>query len=105
MATDPKAEAHHALVRSIANARVDPACAAEMDALGLHLTSVCWEDCARYEGSAVGPNISDMTIEVEGVKGGQRFATCMPVLRYPNFADRSADVPLDSLRVQVGNHR
>lgn len=105
MAIDPAAAEHHALVRAVANMRVEPAAAAQLEALGLHLTQVCWEDCARYENSAVGPNISDMTIEVESVKQGQRFATCMPVLRYPNFSDHSADVPLDALRVQVGNER
>src|SRR5262249_36847929 len=32
---------------------------------GLQLLNVLWEDTGRWEGSAVGPNISDVTIEVE----------------------------------------
>ena len=31
---------------------------------GLHAVNVTWEDTGRYYGSAVGPNISDMTIQV-----------------------------------------
>src|SRR4051794_31783531 len=34
---------------------------------GLSLLNVTWEDTGRYKGSSVGPNISDMTIQV-GVK-------------------------------------
>ena len=33
---------------------------------GLQLLNVLWEDTGRWEGSSVGPNISDVTIEVEG---------------------------------------
>jgi hypothetical protein len=29
---------------------------------GLEILNVTWEDTGRFEGSAVGPNISDMTI-------------------------------------------
>ncbi len=33
--------------------------------LGLDVLDITWEDTARYEGSCVGPNISDMTIQVQ----------------------------------------
>jgi hypothetical protein len=32
---------------------------------GLDILNVTWEDTGRYKGSAVGPNISDMTIQVQ----------------------------------------
>ena len=32
---------------------------------GLHVLDVTWEDTARFDNSAVGPNISDMTIQVQ----------------------------------------
>ena len=32
---------------------------------GLGILNVLWEDTGRWEGSSVGPNISDVTIEVE----------------------------------------
>ena len=31
----------------------------------LHVLDVTWEDTARFDNSAVGPNISDMTIQVQ----------------------------------------
>src|SRR5215204_4789429 len=31
----------------------------------LDILNVLWEDTGRYQGSSVGPNISDVTIEVE----------------------------------------
>ena len=68
---------------------------------GLRILNVTWEDTGRFKGSAVGPNISDMTIQVE--QDGARH--CMPVIRYPNFTDRSADVPLEKFFVLVGNER
>ncbi len=72
---------------------------------GLHILDVTWEDTGRFKGSAVGPNISDMTIQVQDrpAPAGDYRLTCMPVIRTPNFADISADVPLDSFYLLVGN--
>ncbi len=55
----------------------------------------------------MGPNISDMTIQVQQrdpATGGYRL-TCMPVIRFPNFSDLSADVPLDRFYLLVGNEK
>lgn len=74
-------------------------------ARGLQFVNVLWEDTGRYQGSSVGPNISDVTIEVvEGAGRGRRQAL-MPVLRFPNFADRTADVKLDKIWVRTGNQQ
>jgi hypothetical protein len=72
----------------------------------LQVLDLTWEDTGRFKGSAVGPNISDMTIQVEDrdASGGYRL-TCMPVIRYPNFADRSADLAMDDFFLRVGNER
>jgi hypothetical protein len=73
---------------------------------GLSVLDLTWEDTARYKGSCVGPNISDMTIQVaSSTDGGAPSITCMPVIRYPNFSDKTADVSIDDLRVRVGNER
>jgi hypothetical protein len=71
----------------------------------LSILNVLWEDTGRYQGSAVGPNISDVTIEVElpDGRGGQQTAL-MPVLRFPNFSDKTGDVALDRIWLPVGNH-
>ncbi|NOY94706.1 MAG: hypothetical protein GXP55_26305 [Deltaproteobacteria bacterium] len=73
--------------------------------LGLNVMNVMWEDTGRYQGSSIGPNISDVTLQVrEHVDGGVR-THLLPVIRYPNFSDRTADVPADSVWVKVGNQR
>ncbi len=72
---------------------------------GLQLLNVLWEDTGRWQGSSVGPNISDVTIEVASGDGAGRKLALMPVLRFPNFTDRTADVRLDRIFLRVGNER
>ena len=72
---------------------------------GLRLHDVLWEDTGRAQGSSVGPNISDVTIEVVSEDRGARRLALMPVLRFPDFADRTADVRLDRVFLRVGNER
>lgn len=72
---------------------------------GLEILNVTWEDTGRYKGSAVGPNISDMTIQVQWMDPRTEKARlyCMPVIRYPNFSDRSADLSPDRFLLLTGN--
>lgn len=74
---------------------------------GVQILNVTWEDTARYKDSAVGPNISDITIQVQRqVAGTDRYElTCMPVIRYPNFVDLSADIAPAHFYVLVGNEK
>jgi hypothetical protein len=65
------------------------------DNYGLAIQSVTWEDCARWKGSSVGPNISDMTLQIAGNR--------LPVIRHPNFTDLTWDVPMESIPLVVGN--
>jgi hypothetical protein len=67
---------------------------------GLEILDLTWEDTGRFKGSCVGPNISDMTIQVAG---GERAVTCMPVIRYPNFSDKTGDISIDDVLLRVGN--
>ncbi len=74
---------------------------------GLDLLNLCWEDTGRYKGSAVGPNISDLTIQIANTEpstGAPRLS-CMPIFRFPNFSDKTADVSIDDLFVRVGNEK
>jgi hypothetical protein len=66
---------------------------------GLDIVDLTWEDTGRYKGSCVGPNISDMTIQVQH----EGKVTCMPVIRHPNFSDKTADVSVDDVFIRVGN--
>lgn len=67
---------------------------------GLSLVNVTWEDTGRSKGSSVGPNISDMTI---GVRDQQGALHPMPVIRFDNFNDKTADVKADKFWVLSGN--
>lgn len=72
---------------------------------GLNILNLTWEDPGRFKGSSVGPNISDMTIQV-GVQDPatrQFNVTCMPVIRYPNFTDKTCDIDPEDFTVLVGN--
>ena len=72
---------------------------------GLDLVNVTWEDTGRYYGSSVGPNISDVTIQVQHLDPQTRdyALTLMPVIRYPNFSDLTADISPDDFYLLVGN--
>ncbi len=74
---------------------------------GLNILDITWEDTARYHNSAVGPNISDMTIQIQQynprTKGYE--LSLMPVIRFPNFSDRTADIPLERFFIFVGNEK
>ncbi|MEZ0228541.1 MAG: hypothetical protein ACAI25_07930 [Planctomycetota bacterium] len=68
---------------------------------GLQILNVTWEDTGRAKDSSVGDNISDLTIQV---KDGDAV-TCMPVIRFPNFEDKTGDVRMDRFKLLVGNER
>jgi hypothetical protein len=74
---------------------------------GLDILNLTWEDTGRFKNSAVGPNISDMTIQVQQFNAATKDYALhlMPVIRYPNFADKSADVPLDHFFLKIGNEK
>jgi hypothetical protein len=92
------------IVSRVANMVNDERAYSVAGALGLNLINVLWEDTGRWEGSSVGPNISDVTIEVSGAGAGKRARTyLMPVLRHDNFTDKTADIKIDKILVPVGN--
>jgi len=72
---------------------------------GLNVVNVTWEDTGRYAGSCWGPNISDLTIQVQHGTPRERVCTPMPVIRYPNFHDISADLDPEQFYLLVGNEQ
>jgi len=72
---------------------------------GLNILNVTWEDTGRFKDSAVGPNISDMTIQVAAKRGRKQEVTCMPVVRHPNFSDKSCDLDPRDFTLLVGNQK
>ncbi len=69
---------------------------------GLVAVNVTWEDTGRTKGSVWGPNISDMTI---GVRDSDGLLHPMPVIRFDNFTDTTADLDPDRFWLRVGNAR
>lgn len=72
---------------------------------GLDVVNVAWEDTGRYDNSSVGPNISDVTIQVARPIPGtdEHSLSLMPVIRHPNFTDQTGDIEIDKFLVPVGN--
>ncbi len=94
------------VVMSVANMVDSERARSLVAARQLDLINVLWEDTGRYEGSSVGPNISDVTIEVDfATRRGKQGSALMPVMRYPNFSDKTGDVRLDKFFVPVGNEK
>jgi len=72
--------------------------------LGLNVVNVMWEDTARTAGSVWGPNITDMTLQVRHGQNSQK-RELLPVIRYPNFTDKTGDVPLEYVHLKIGNEK
>ena len=58
--------------------------------------NITWEDTSRFQGSSWGPNISDMTLNVDSNR--------LPVIRHPNFTDFTLDIDSNEIMLSVGNH-
>jgi hypothetical protein len=102
-APDPR-RVYERMVKKVANMVDDERAYTAASAHRLQILNVLWEDTGRWEGSSVGPNISDVTIEVEGFRNGKKASTyLMPVLRHDNFTDKTADVRMDKILIPVGN--
>ncbi len=96
--------ANSPLLAQIAAITQDRALQARLERHGLQAVNVCWEDTSRTKGSCVGDNITDMTLQVNN--GNTTRASnhvLMPAVRPPNFSDRTVDLPIDTIRVTVGN--
>jgi hypothetical protein len=94
------------VVNKVANMVGDSSVSAGASRRGLSVVNVMWEDTGRAQGSALGPNISDLTLQVRYKEPESGFRTAlMPVIRFPNFTDRTGDIPADRFFVRVGNER
>ena len=104
-----RTSAEYALAIQRTASMVNDGAAQQMAAkYGLNILNLTWEDPGRFKGSSVGPNISDMTIQVglEDPATRQIGVTCMPVIRYPNFSDKTCDIDPEDFTLLVGNaHR
>lgn len=105
-AAQPKERSYEKMVAKVAGMVGDERAYTLAAAQKLQLLNVLWEDTGRWEDSSVGPNISDVTIEVEGFRNGKKHRTyLMPVMRHDNFTDKTADVKMDKILIPIGNQR
>lgn len=94
------------VVTKVANMVSDAPLQQRVRARQLSLVNVMWEDTGRAQGSSLGPNISDLTLQVRRKDERDAFQTAlMPVIRPPNFSDRTGDIPADRFFIRVGNQR
>jgi hypothetical protein len=100
----PDAE-YRQVVAKVAGMASDPALSSRVSRRGLSLVNVMWEDTGRAQGSSLGPNITDLTLQVRQRSDAGFQSALMPVIRFPNFTDRTGDVPADKFFVRVGNER
>ncbi len=98
--------AYARVVDRVSNMVTDTDLSGRVRRRGLGLVNVMWEDTGRAQGSSVGPNISDLTLQVRRRDNDGRFvSSLMPVIRPPNFVDRTGDVPADKFFIRVGNEK
>jgi hypothetical protein len=90
-------------ISAVENMPNDYALQQRAQSLGLNVLNVLWEDTGRDAGSSVGPNISDVTLQVREPVGGGFTTHLLPVIRFPNFSDKTADIAADKLWIKVGN--
>jgi hypothetical protein len=102
----PPAPTYAEVIAKVAGMVSDGAVQSGASRRSLAVQNVNWEDTGRAEGSALGPNISDLTLQVRHKDARGHFhSALMPVIRFPNFTDRTGDVPADRFFVRVGNER
>jgi hypothetical protein len=91
---------YNSAIRLTADMASNPSAKQLASRYGLDILNLTWEDTGRYKNSAVGSNISDMTIQVDSNPGGP---VCMPVIRHPNYSDISTDIDPHDFTLLVGN--
>lgn len=96
--------AFQATIKRVVNMPRDRQLSDRLHKLGLNLVNVMWEDTARTPGSAWGANITDMTLQVRD-PSRRAHKHLLPVIRYPNFTDKTADVPFEQVKIKVGNEK
>ena len=98
---------YHRVVNKVVNMTNDRGVHRMANKRGLNVLNVMWEDTGRAQGSSLGPNISDLTLQVRYKRpdAQREDVALMPVIRFPNFTDRTGDVSADKFFVRVGNHK
>jgi hypothetical protein len=72
---------------------------------GLSVTNVSWQDVGRSAGSSGGFNIADVRLVAitKSRDGKSTKLYPMPIIRLPNYEDKTVDIDLEKVMVPVGN--
>ncbi len=89
--------AHFQVMMSVCQMPSDHLVRRLFDKVGLAVLATAWEDNARTKNSSWGPCITDMTLQVQGRR--------LPMVRVPNMSDLTWDVPMEQVKLLVGNER
>jgi hypothetical protein len=85
------------LVRTVTDIGDDSKLQELASSYGIKIMNVSWEVCARSQKSCYKSNITDMTLNVNGID--------MPVMRKPNFSDVMCEQLISKFKAVVGNER
>ena len=91
-------------MQRVVNMPYDRALNRRVKKLGFDIVNVMWEDTARTPGSVWGANISDMTLQVHHPDRPD-YKELLPVIRHPNFTDKTGDILLELVNLKVGNEK
>jgi hypothetical protein len=101
---EPPTPSYNEIIERVVNMPFDSDLTSRARNVGLDVLNVTWEDTGRDIGSSLGPNISDLTLQVrEPLGAGQARTHLLPVMRFPNYEDKTGDVPIEKIWIKVGN--
>jgi len=100
----PDSESFQTIIKKVVKMPQNQTLNRRVQELGLNVVNVMWEDTARTMGSVWGANISDMTLQVRNPNQPHR-KELLPVIRYPNFTDKTGDIPIEQVQIKVGNEK
>lgn len=76
----------------------------ELRKAGLTIGTVSWNDTGRSFGSSGGVNISDLSlVAITRDREGKAKPIAQPIVRLPNFEDKTVDVNMEEVLVPIGN--
>ncbi len=95
---------YRGLAQQLAQIDQNPKVREVLQKIGLTATTVSWQDTGRYHGSSGGNNISDVRLAaLTRNRDGQMDPIAQPIVRLPNFEDKTVDVKMDEIFVPAGN--
>lgn len=92
------------LAEHLADVSRNPKVVEALKKVELDITTVSWQDTGRYYNSSGGNNISDVRlVAITKDRSGETKTFAQPIIRLPNFVDKTVDIKMDEVFVPVGN--